>query len=236
MEANAAEGVRVTKVVAGSPAQKSGLHDGDRLLRIDGAKVSSPDEVQRIVASHAVGDVLTVIVARAGASTAAATQRTLRVALTPRPSADEQARMEHVDRPAPAWVGLEPVKTTTPKSLAALRGRVVLLDFWATWCGPCRFTAPILTRWQARYGAEGLTVVGVTTDPQEEVASFVERSGMGFGVAVDPTAATHRAYGVSALPTLFVIDKRGVVRDVMTGYDPSRESRVEALVKKLLAE
>src|SRR5262249_54924513 len=109
-------------------------------------------------------------------------------------------------------------------------------DFWATWCGPCRLTAPTLSAWQARYGAQGLSVVGITTDEAIEAATFARKHSMRFTVASDAAAETSHAYGVQALPTLFVIDRRGVVRDVAIGYDPDREAQVEALVRTLLAE
>jgi thiol-disulfide isomerase/thioredoxin len=229
MQPGTAEGVKVNKVVSGSPAQKGGVLDGDRILRIDGTKVSSAEDVQRIVAGHVVGDVVNLLILRGGS------ENTLKISITPRPSADEQMRLEFVGKPAPLWTGVEPVKGS-PKNISVLRGRVVVLDFWATWCGVCKYTAPILTRWQARYGAQGLSVIGITSDPREQAAVFAERHSMGFGIASDETSATHRIYNVSALPTLFVVDKRGVVREVMTGYDPTREADLEALVRRLLAE
>jgi thiol-disulfide isomerase/thioredoxin len=112
----------------------------------------------------------------------------------------------------------------------------VLLDFWATWCGPCRELAPELSALQARYGAQGLSVVGITTDPAEAAAAFKEHVDMRYPIAIDAHAETSRAYGVSALPTLFIVDKRGVVRDVGVGFDPDHGSQLEALVKTLLAE
>jgi len=224
-----ADGVLVAHVIRGSPADKAGLKEGDAIRAIDGTKVSSPADVMRLVADHGPGDAIVATIARADAAL------TVHVSLDVRPSADEVTRMDRVGAFAPEWVGVEPVGSA-PSRVASLRGKVVLLDFWATWCGPCRFLAPRLSAMQARYGAQGLRVVGVTTDGAEKVAEFAQRTGLKYAMDIDPNGTTSRAYSVSVLPTLFVIDKRGVVRDVAMGYDPGREVEIEALVKELLAE
>jgi thiol-disulfide isomerase/thioredoxin len=224
-----AGGVRVKHVMRGSPAEKAGLKDGDVLRSIDGARVTSPDEVTRIVGIHAAGDAVVASLTRAAESLS------LRVALAPRPAPDEMLRLDRVGAFAPAWVGVQPIGDA-PASLDSLRGKVVLLDFWATWCGPCRILAPKLSGLQARYGAQGLRVVGVTTDPAEKAALFAQRANVRYALAVDPEGDTSRAYAVSALPTVFVIDKRGVVRDVAVGYDEGRDAQLESLLKELLAE
>jgi thiol-disulfide isomerase/thioredoxin len=228
-KAPAAEGVHVRHVLRGSPADKAGLKEGDLLRAIDGVKVASPEDVTRIVGSHEPGDAIVATLTRAQDALS------LKIPLAIRPSADEMLRMDRVGAFAPAWVGVEPVGDA-PASLSSLRGKVVVLDFWATWCGPCRLLAPKLSALQGRYGAQGLRVVGVTTDAAEKAALFAQRVNMRYPVAVDPKGETSRAYDVSALPTLFVIDKRGVVRDVAVGYDEGREAQIEALLKELLAE
>ena len=222
-------GVHVKHVLRGSPADRAGLKEGDLIRAIDGEKVASPDDVTRIVSKHEPGDAIVASLSRAQDALS------IKVALANRPSPDEMLRMDRVGAFAPPWVGLEPIGDA-PSSVSSLRGKVVLLDFWATWCGPCRFLAPKLGALQARYGAQGLRVVGVTTDPSEVAAVFAQRTNMRYPIAVDPKGDTSGAYEVSALPTLFVIDKRGVVRDVVVGYDEGRDAQIESLLKELLAE
>ncbi len=230
MDTNASlDGVLVRHVVRTSPADKAGLRAGDRLLKIDGTAVTSATQVTRIVSGRSVGDVIPVLVRRADK------ESTAQVELGARPSVDEILKMDHVGTFAPAWTGTTSL-TGAPPSLAAMCGRVVLLDFWASWCGPCRFAVPKLSQLDAKYRGQGLSVVGMTTDEAEVAATAAARLGMKYGVVVDDKAQTSSAYGVSALPTLFVIDKRGVIRHVVMGYDPSEDAKVEQLVQQLLAE
>ena len=226
---SAPDGVRVGHVIRGSPAEKAGVLEGDRLVRVVGKDVATPREVIALLSGHGEGEPVAVTLSRAGKDMA------LTVTLATFPAPDDILRMDRVGASAPTWTGIEPVGGA-PASLASLRGRVVLLDFWATWCGPCRELAPELSALQARYGAQGLSVVGITTDPAEAAAAFKEHVDMRYPIAIDAHAETSRAYGVSALPTLFIVDKRGVVRDVGVGFDPDHGSQLEALVKTLLAE
>ena len=200
--ADESAGVKVEHVVHGSPAEKAGLRPDDRITNVDGAAVRNAREVSHALGSHAVGETATVTVARAGKP------EQLRVVLADFPSLDAMLRMDHVGSPVPAWDGLEPT-SGFPASIASLRGRVVVVDFWATWCGPCREVAPVLSNLQARYGAQGLSVVGITTDSAEQASTFKERLGLRYPMASDPNATTSKAYGVSALPTLYVIDRQG---------------------------
>jgi peroxiredoxin len=227
--ASATDGVRVEHIVRGSPAQQAGLQVDDRITLVDATIVATSRDVVRSIGLHAVGEAVSLTFVRAGKS------QQVSVVLADFPSSDTMLRMDHVGSPAPAWDGLEPT-SGFPASLVGLRGHVVVVDFWATWCQPCREMAPVLSGWQARYGAQGLNVVGVTTDPADAAARFKEQLDLRYPMASDPRASTSAAYGVSALPTLFVIDKRGVVRDVIVGVDPGQDGRMEALIRSLLAE
>lgn len=229
MDAGGDLGVRVEHVVRGSPAEKGGVRAGDRILGIDGAKTTAPGHVTRAVGAHKVGETVSVELERGGASTTAS------IVLASRPSGDEILKMDLVGAPAPAWTKVTAL-AGAPASIERLKGRVVLLDFWASWCGPCRMLAPRLSALKDKFGAQGLEVVGITTDDAEKAAIFAEKTQMRYGIVVDKDGETSRAYGVTALPTMLLVDKKGLVREVFIGYDPASEARVEKALKALLAE
>jgi thiol-disulfide isomerase/thioredoxin len=224
------QGVRVGHVVRGSPAEKAGLREGDRLLRVAADRVVRGQDVVRVVSTYAVGATIDIGFLRAGK------EQSARVVLAVMPAQDDIVRMDLVGTFAPTWRDVESVSGTFPPSIATLRGHVVLLDFWATWCGPCRIVVPKLGALQARYGAQGLDVLGVSTEDAQDVAVFAQRMDVRYAVAIDKHAQTTRSYGVVSLPTLVVIDKRGIVRDVAVGYDSSEDARLENSVRTLLAE
>jgi len=222
-------GVGVEHVVRGSPAERGGIRAGDRIVSVDGVHITSPAQVSRAVGAHRVGETVTVDVERRGAPITAT------LTLTARPSGDDILKMDLVGAPAPAWTNVAPIGSA-PASLDKLRGRVVVLDFWASWCGPCRMLAPRLSALRDKFGAQGLTVVGMTTDEAEKAAVFAEKHQMRYGIVVDKDGDTSRAYGITGLPTMLLVDKKGVVREVYVGFDPTGEARVEAAVRALLAE
>jgi peroxiredoxin len=151
------------------------------------------------------------------------------------PTSDEIARLQLVDAFAPELGPVALVRGDTTK-LAALRGRVVLLEFWATWCGPCRAAMPGLESLHARFGAQGLAVLGVANDPAERATLFAAQAGLGIPIVADEDGKSLSAYGVRSLPTTVLIDRRGVVRDVWLGYEAGRHAWIERRIVALLAE
>ena len=122
-------------------------------------------------------------------------------------------------RPAPAPSSVLPIiGGTESTSVAALRGRVVVLNFWASWCGPCNAEAPVLTRAQERLKAAGGTVLGVTVnDSVEDSLAFTRAHAINFPSMNDAAGDLARKYDLNGVPATFVIDARGRVVDLYRG-------------------
>ena len=156
----------------------------------------------------------------------------LAVALCPRFSASSNPR---VGTPAPAFT-LEVVhngEAGARLDLSSLQGRPVILDFWATWCGPCRMEAPILERVAQRYKDRGLVVVGVNTaDAPGRAGPVAAKLGLSYPIVFDAGKDVGDAYGVESLPTLVIVGRDGQVKAVRTGLVD--EASLEALIAQSL--
>jgi cytochrome c biogenesis protein CcmG, thiol:disulfide interchange protein DsbE len=118
-------------------------------------------------------------------------------------------------------------------ALSDLKGKPVILDFWATWCGPCRAEAPILDKVAARYRDKGLVVVGVnTSDADGNAQEWARARGLSFPIVYDAGDSAARGYGVENLPTLVVVSKAGKIVAMRTGITDDAE--LESLVKDVL--
>lgn len=118
---------------------------------------------------------------------------------------------------------------------ASLKGKVILLDFWATWCGPCKAAAPTMNSLYQKYKAKGLQVVGVNiTDKKPAISKYVAEHKYTYPFVYDSDAFA-KALGVGPIPTFVLVDKTGKVRNVIVGFNATKSpSEIEALVKKLL--
>jgi thiol-disulfide isomerase/thioredoxin len=119
--------------------------------------------------------------------------------------------------------------------LQDLGGRVVVLDFWTTWCRPCRAIMPLLDALYRRHRDRGLSVVGLSPEPERSIRDHLAARPVDYTIARD-TGGTMRAYGIRGIPTLVVIGRDGAVREVMVGVDAPAMRRLDALVQRLLAE
>ena len=117
------------------------------------------------------------------------------------------------------------------------RGRVVLINFWASWCGPCRQELPLLDRIHQRYQDAGFAVLGVNVEGQAGPASaMATKTGVTFPVLVDENQIVSELYDLEAMPSSVVVDRDGVVRYVHRGYKPGDETKYLEVVKRLISE
>jgi len=138
-------------------------------------------------------------------------------------------RAEHsplVGQPAPDFIlpYVSPAERGKSQRLSDLQGRAVVLDFWASWCGPCRAQSPVLARVAGAVGQDKLRVLGVgTSDERQNIARFVQEHTLGYDSVFDDGQLASSLYHVQGLPTLVVIAKDGTVRAVSTGFTDDRE-------------
>ena len=119
-------------------------------------------------------------------------------------------------------------------SLAQFRGKVVILDFWATWCGPCRLTMPVMERIQQQY-ADKLALLAINLEePAEDVRGYVTSNGVRSTVLLDEDGTIGRIYRTDSIPMQVLIDRKGVVRNIQVGYSSRLADRLRAAIDKLL--
>lgn len=223
-------GVLVSSVLRGSPAAVHGLEVGDVVLGVNDERVQSPEELSQRVSLLGARGRANLMLLRQNES------RLLAVVLTENPGLEGQLRLGFVNLPAPELDGVAVAQGNVGPTLLALRGQVVVLEFWATWCGACRGLMPTLNDWHARLRAQGGLVLSITTDPLELATRSASELGLTYPVLSDPNGITATSYQAFAVPTLFVIDRAGVVRDVAVGYDRDRLEALEALLTRLASE
>lgn len=121
--------------------------------------------------------------------------------------------------------------------LSEHRGEVILLNFWASWCGPCRQEMPLLNAINDRYSKLGFSVIGVNVDKDSALASkLLKDIPVGFPVLYDNLSLVSATYDVSAMPTTVLIDRDGNMRYIHKGYKPGLEQTYEQQIKELLKE
>lgn len=222
-------GVGITRVLPGSPAERAGLRPGDTLVQLGETAVTTPVEVSDWVAAQGSGTEHPISVLRESE------QRLLRVVLEGRPEFEDRLRLSFVGRPAPEISGVATFQGEA-SSLKELRGRVVVLEFWASFCGVCRYLAPRLDAWHRTYKPQGAEVVGITVDPPSLGQEVAQRTGMSYTLASDPDGKVTNTYLASQIPIVIIIDRKGIVKDAMVGYSERRLRETESLIERLVAQ
>ncbi len=121
--------------------------------------------------------------------------------------------------------------------LSEYRGDVVMINFWATWCGPCRQEMPLLDDLYGRYQRVGFTLLGVNIDDDSRRAmKMIEELGVNFPVLFDESKDVSKLYAVEAMPVTVLVDREGTVRHVHHGYKPGYEEKYLTEIRSLLRE
>ncbi len=131
------------------------------------------------------------------------------------------------------------LKSTTGQNLrlSEYRGEVVMINFWATWCGPCRQEMPLLDELYGRYQRVGFNLLGVNIDDDSSRAlRMVEELGIHFPVLFDERKEVSRLYNVEAMPATILVDREGYIRHVHHGYKPGYEEKYLDQIRALLRE
>ena len=118
----------------------------------------------------------------------------------------------------------------------SLRGRVVVVDFWASWCGPCRKSFPWLAGLQKKYGERGLTVIGINVDKDRQLADgFLRAFEVPFTVAYDPAGKAAAAYAVKGMPSTYLVSRDGTLLESHVGYTEEKAAAFERRIEEALA-
>jgi len=142
---------------------------------------------------------------------------------------------KHVELKGPAKDFTLKSKSGKNVRLSDLRGQVVMLNFWASWCGPCRQEMPLLNKLSQRYGAAGFTLLGINVDAERKLADRVlQEIPVGFDILFDPDSSVSERYKVDVMPSTVLVDCDGNLNYLHRGYVPGDEKVYKNRVKKLL--
>jgi thiol-disulfide isomerase/thioredoxin len=124
-----------------------------------------------------------------------------------------------------------------PVNLDQFKGQVVMLNFWASWCGPCRAEMPILEKLHTKYKPMGFTMIGVNVEPDSaEAAKWLQATPVTFPILFDTKSEVSKLYSVQSMPSTVIIDRKGNLRWLHRGYKPGDENEYLNQIRALVRE
>jgi peroxiredoxin len=218
-------GAKVKSVIPGSPGERAGIHAGDEVLSVDERATDSPAAVIETVQKGGVGHAARLRLVDGKGHT-----RQVTVTYEERPDRESLQRHSLVGRPAPDFQPSVQSGDKLPR-VSGLRGKVVMIDFFATWCGPCIEAMPHIEELHKKLRKSGLVVLGISNESPSIVATAAERFHVTYPIAADADDGVTASYQVFALPTVVVIDRQGVVREVAVADFDAVDNAVAAALK-----
>ena len=215
-------GARVKSVLPGSPGERAGIHAGDEVLAIDERPTATAEDVIQSVQRAGVGHAAKLRLVDAKGHT-----RTVAVTYEARPDRETLQRHALLGHEAPDFLPSVQAGGKLGR-ISTMRGKVVVIDFFATWCGPCVDSMPHVEEMHKKLGQKGLVVFGVSNESKEIVARAAARFHLTYPLASDDGEGVSSSYQVFALPTMVVIDRKGVVREVAISDTDAVDSAVAA--------
>jgi thiol-disulfide isomerase/thioredoxin len=150
--------------------------------------------------------------------------------------ASEALAADPIGQPAPAF-SLPLRGGSAPLGLEQLRGQVVMVNFWASWCEPCRKEFPLLDQIYKKYKPAGFTLIGVNVEPDaKDAEGFIAKTPVTFPIVFDKDSSVSKLYHVSGMPTTVLVDRKGVLRWVHRSYVPGDENEYLNQVRAILTE
>lgn len=205
--------VRVQQVFKGTSADQAGIKEGDVILAINKTDLVGRKTLLDTIHSKTVGDLVELRLGRDGKAFLQ------KMALSPRPEDMRAITQMLVGSPAPALDGK--YYSGDAGTLAKNKGKVVIVDFWATWCGPCRATMPSLDALYKKYKDKGLEIIGVSSESLEELKAFQAAGKHAYPMFNDISQLTTRQYQAYAFPTMVIIDRKGIIQRFEVGIPGS---------------
>ena len=139
--------------------------------------------------------------------------------------------MVNIGRPAPSFK--LPDMDGMEISLEKFNGKIVLIDFWATWCAPCRMTMPVVEKLSKEYPDDMVLLAVNLREPKNVVEKYALEQAISARILFDEKGTVSAAYGAYAIPMQFLIDRSGIVRHIQTGYGPNMASQMRAHIEAL---
>ena len=200
-----------------------GITSGDTLIGVNGQTLTDMSQIQFAISSRKAGQKIKLEILRAGK------KRIVDAALTERPD-DISSLMGSAIGSKIAEFGKNFYKNGEKRKA---KPKATLLDFWATWCGPCRKTLPVLANIYKKYGDKGLEIIGISNEGLSELNLFYEKQHASpYPLYRDASQDLWRRYGIRAVPTLMLLDKDGYIKQVWSGAPT--EYMIEQLLKDVM--